>query len=208
MFGVWTLVLIVAAYLLGAIPFGILISRQVGSDLTKHGSGNSGAANAFRTLGAKGGAVVLVADIAKGSLAVLLAYIALLPPFAIPVAKALFGFLAVLGHNYSVFRGFKGGKGIATTFGVVLVLAPRVALLAGLVWLIGVSLTKYPSVGSLSAMVSLPLLMALERKDLPSIVFCVAAAGLAFFRHRENIERLKQGRELRYDEKVPTRSKL
>ncbi len=205
MFGFWTLVLLVAAYLLGAIPFGILISRQVGSDLTKHGSGNSGAANAFRTLGAKGGAIVLAADILKGSVAVLLVYVALLPPFALPIAKAVFGFLAVLGHNYSVFRGFKGGKGVATTFGVVLVLAPQVALLAGLVWLAGVALTRYPSVGSLTAMVSLPIFMALEKKDVPSILFCVAAAGLAFFRHRENIERLKQGRELRYDEKVSSR---
>ncbi len=201
MFGIWTLVLVIAAYLLGAIPFGILVARQLGEDLTRKGSGNSGAANAFRTLGVRGGAVVLVADVLKGSVACLLAYVALIPPFALPIAKAVFGFLAVIGHNYSVFRGFKGGKGIATTFGVVLVLAPKVALLAVLVWLAGIALTKYPSVGSLSAMVALPLLMALEGKDLPSILFCVAAAGLAFYRHRENLERLRQGRELRYDER-------
>ncbi len=201
MFGLWTVVLLVAAYLLGAIPFGQLIAKAGGKDLSKSGSGNTGAANAYRTLGAKGGAIVLLADLLKGTIACLLGYIALLPGFAVPAAKAVFGLLAVLGHNYSVFRGFKGGKGIATTFGVVLALSPRVALLAALIWLACVALTKYPSVGSLVAVVAMPLLMALQGGDLPSILFCVAAAGLAIFRHRENLERLRQGRELQYDER-------
>jgi len=201
MFGVWTVVVIAAAYILGAIPFGVVISRAAQKDITKTGSGNTGAANAYRTLGAKGGALVLVADILKGTVACLLAHIALVPGFALPAMKAILGILAVVGHNYSVFRGFKGGKGIATTFGVVLALNPKVAFLAGLVWLACIAFTKYPSVGSLSAVTSMPLLMALEGGDLASIVFCVLATGLAFLRHKENIERLKQGRELRYDER-------
>ena len=110
--------------------------------------------------------------------------------------------LAVLGHNYSIFRGFKGGKGIATTFGVVLALNPKVAFMSALVWLALVALTKYPSVGSLAAVTSMPLLMALEGGDVSSIVFCAVAAGFAFFRHKGNIERLRQGRELRYDERT------
>lgn len=201
MFGFWTIALLVAAYVIGAIPFGQLLAKASGKDLTQTGSGNTGAANAYRTLGVKGGALVLLADMLKGTLVALLAHIALLPGFAVPVAKAVFGLLAVLGHNYSVFRRFRGGKGIATTFGVVLAMSPKVALLAGLVWLSCVSLTKYPSVGSLCAVVSMPLLMAYAKGDLPSIIFCVLAAGLAILRHRENLERLRQGRELQYDER-------
>ncbi len=201
MFGIWTLIIVVAAYLLGAVPFGQVVARAAQKDLTKSGSGNTGAANAFRALGARGGAIVLLCDVLKGTVACLLAYVALVPGFAIPATKACLGFLAVLGHNYSVFRGFKGGKGIATTFGVVLALHPKVALMAALVWLAGVALTKYPSVGSLSAVTALPILMALEGGDISSIVFCVVAAGFAFYRHKANIERLRQGRELRYDER-------
>lgn len=201
MFGAWTLVLVVAAYLLGAVPFGQLVAKAAGKDLSRSGSGNTGAANAYRTLGWKGGVAVLLADLLKGTLACLLAYVALLPGFAVPAAKAAFGLLAVLGHNFSVFRGFKGGKGIATTFGVILAMSPKVALLAGLLWLACVALTKYPSVGSLAATVAMPILLALEKCDLPSILFGVAAAGLAIFRHRENLERLRQGRELQYDER-------
>ena len=201
MFGIWTLIVVLAAYLLGAVPFGIIISRAAQKDITKSGSGNQGAANAFRTLGPKGGALVLLADVLKGTAAVLLAYVSLVPSFALGPTKAVLGLLAVLGHNYSVFRGFKGGKGIATTFGVVLALHPKVALMAALVWLACVALTKYPSVGSLSAVTSMPILMALEGGDVSSIVFCAVAAGFAFLRHKANIERLRQGRELRYDER-------
>ena len=202
MFGIWTVVVVVGAYLLGAIPFGVLISRAVNKDITKSGSGNPGAANAFRTMGAKVGGLVLLADLLKGTIACLLAHVALVPGFAVPVMKAVLGLLAVLGHNYSIFRGFKGGKGIATTFGVVLALHPKVALLAALVWLAFIALSKYPSVGSLAAVTSMPLLMALEGGDLSAIVFCALAAGLAFFRHKDNLERLRQGRELRYDERA------
>jgi acyl phosphate:glycerol-3-phosphate acyltransferase len=202
MFGIWTIIVALGAYLLGAIPFGVVVARTVEKDLTKSGSGNTGAANAFRSLGIKGGAIVLAADVLKGTVACLLAYVSLVPGFALPATKAALGLLAVLGHNYSVFRGFKGGKGVATTFGVVLALNPKVALLGGLVWISCVALTKYPSVGSLSAVTAMPLLMALEGGDISSILFCAVAAGFAFFRHKANIERLKQGRELRYDERA------
>ena len=201
MFPMWTIALLVIAYVLGAVPFGQLIARAAGKDLAASGSGNTGATNAYRSLGWKGGLAVLLADLLKGTVAAMLAYVALVPAFAVPVVKAVLGLLAVVGHNYSVFRGFKGGKGIATTFGVVLAMSPRVALLAALLWIAIVALTKYASVGSLAAVTSMPLLMAFEKGDLPAIVFCVAAAGLAIFRHRENLERLRQGRELQYDER-------
>ncbi len=201
MFGPWTLILLVAAYLLGAVPFGQLVAKAAGVDLSRTGSGNTGATNAYRALGIKGGLLVLAADLFKGTVAACLAYLSLLPPFAIPVAKAVFGLLAVLGHNFSVFRAFKGGKGVATTFGVVLAMSPMVALHAALLWIACVALTKYSSVGSLAATVAMPILMAVQKGDLPSILFCVATAGLSIFRHRDNLERLRQGRELQYDEK-------
>lgn len=201
MFGPWTLFLVVAAYLLGAVPFGQLLAKAGGKDLSRTGSGNTGATNAYRALGLKGGLAVLLADLLKGTLAACFAYVSLMPPFLIPVAKAVFGLLAVLGHNFSVFRGFKGGKGVATTFGVVLAMSPRVALLAALLWVACVALTKYASVGSLAATVAMPILMAIQKADLPFILFAVVAAGLSVFRHRDNLERLRQGRELQYDEK-------
>lgn len=201
MFPLWTIALLVVCYLLGSIPSGILVARRSGVELSQHGSGNSGAANAYRALGAKGGLIVLAMDLLKGSLAVLLAHLAIMPAFLMPAVKAVFGLVAILGHNYSVFRRFKGGKGIATTFGVVLILAPRVAVLAFLLWLGMVALTRYSSVGSLTAMASLPILMALEGHSLFYILFGFAAAALAFYKHRENIERLRQGTELKLTQK-------
>ena len=201
MFGPWTLFLVVAAYLLGAVPFGQIVAKAGGKDLSRTGSGNTGATNAYRALGLKGGVAVLLADLLKGTIAACFCYVSLLPPIAFPIAKALFGLLAVLGHNFSVFRAFKGGKGVATTFGVVLAMSPKVALLAALLWIACVALTKYASVGSIAATVAMPILMAVQKGDLPSIVFCVVAAGLSIFRHRDNLERLRQGRELQYDEK-------
>ncbi len=203
MFPLWTLALVLVAYLLGSVPSGVIVAQQTaGVDLSSHGSGNTGAANAYRALGWKGGALVLLADTLKGSLAVFLAHVALLPAFFLPLAKVTLGFFAILGHNYSVFRGFKGGKGIATTFGVVLALAPKVALLAGLLWLGMVGLTKYSSVGSLTAMAALPLLMALEGQSIVYILFGFVAAAFAFYRHRANIERLRRGEELKYNQKI------
>lgn len=202
MFGAWTLVLLLAAYLLGAVPFGQLVARSSGKDLSRSGSGNTGAANAYRALGWRSGLLVLSADLLKGTAACALAYVALLPAFAIPLAKAIFGLLAVVGHNFSVFRGFQGGKGVATTFGVVLAMSPKVALMAGLLWLACVALTKYPSVGSITAVTAMPLLLAWQKADLPAILFGVAATGLCLYRHRENLERLRQGRELQYDERA------
>ena len=198
MFPFWALMLLLMCYLIGALPFGQWVGRRAGVDLSKQGSGNTGAANAARILGMKAGLTVLALDAAKGVVAVWLAYFALLP--FVSVIKVIFGFTAIIGHNYSVFRRFKGGKGIATTFGVVLALNPKVALLAGLVWLGLVGLTRYSSVGSLAAISAIPLLFVFYSAPWVYVGFGFAAAGLAFLRHRENLERLAQGRELKIDE--------
>lgn len=200
MFPFWVFILLAACYLLGSIPSGVLVANRTrGIDLSTHGSGNTGAANAFRALGWKGGALVLVLDVLKGVAAVFLAYFALMPPLVLPLIKVAYGLAAIVGHNWSVFRGFKGGKGIATSFGVVLALSPRVALLAILLWIAMVALTRYSSVGSLTASAALPILMAVEGEGVLYILFGIAAAALAFYRHRDNIERLRQGKELKLD---------
>jgi glycerol-3-phosphate acyltransferase PlsY len=197
-FPFWALLLLMICYLIGALPFGQWVGRRAGIDLSRQGSGNTGAANAARILGMKAGLTVLALDAAKGVVAVWLAYFALLP--FVSVIKVIFGLTAIIGHNYSVFRRFKGGKGIATTFGVVLALNPKVALLAGLLWLGLVGLTRYSSVGSLGAISAIPLLFVFYQAPWVNVGFGFAAAGLAFLRHRENLERLAQGRELKIDE--------
>jgi acyl phosphate:glycerol-3-phosphate acyltransferase len=198
-FPFWAMFLFVVCYLLGSLPFGQWVGQRHGIDLTQHGSGNTGAANAARALGLKGGLTVLGLDMAKGMIAVALAYLALMPGFVLHLTQVVFGFGAILGHNYSVFRRFKGGKGIATTFGVVLALNPKVALLAGLLWLGLVGLTRFSSVGSLGSTAAIPLLMVVYGAPWEYVVFGFAAAALAFLRHRENIERLTEGTENKID---------
>lgn len=200
MFPFWALFLLVVCYVVGALPFGQWVGRRAGVDLSKQGSGNTGAANAARILGFKAGLTVLALDAAKGVFAVLLAYFALLPSILLGLTQVCFGLMAIIGHNYSIFRRFKGGKGIATTFGVVLALNPKVFLLAGLVWLGLVGLIGYSSVGSLAATSAIPLLFVFYQAPWVYVGFGFAAAALAFIRHRENLERLAQGRELKIDE--------
>jgi len=199
-FPFWAMFLLVVCYLIGALPFGLWVGRKAGLDLSKHGSGNTGAANAARMLGYKAGLTVLALDLAKGVVAVILAYFALLPGMLLNLTKVCFGFTAIFGHNYSIFRGFKGGKGIATTFGVMLALNPKVTLLSALLWLGLVGLTRFSSVGSLGATSAMPLLLVYYSAPWEYVAFGFASAALAFWRHRENLERLTEGRELKIDE--------
>lgn len=203
MFPFWAMFLVLVAYLLGSLPFGLWVARRYGVDLASRGSGNTGAANAARTLGAQAGLTVLALDAFKGAFAVFLAYFALLPGFMFPLSQVAFGLAAIVGHNYSVFRRFKGGKGIATTFGVVAVLSPKVAALAGLLWIGLVGLTRFSSVGSLGAISAIPLLMVYYGCRWEYILFGFLSAGFGFLRHRENLERLMEGRELKIDDDGP-----
>jgi glycerol-3-phosphate acyltransferase PlsY len=196
----WALFLLLVCYLLGAVPFGLLVARQAGVDLTSRGSGNSGATNAHRVMGLKAGLTVLGLDALKGALAVMLAYFALLPGLVFHMTQVLFGLAAVLGHNYSIFRRFKGGKGIATTFGVMLVLSPQVTFLAALLWVGLLLMTRFSSVASLGSTSCMPLLLVYFSAPWEYVLFGFAAAGLAFWRHRENLERLTEGRELKFDQ--------
>lgn len=197
MFPVWTLGLLLACYLIGSIPTGLLVSRRMGGvDLRKVGSGNIGATNAFRALGPTGGLLVLAGDGLKGFLAVQLALFALAPGLLLPVVQVLFGGAAIVGHNWSLFLGFKGGKGIATSLGVLLALSPEVAAMAALLWVAVVALTRYSSLASLAAAVAVPILMIVQGENPVYLVFGILAAAFALYRHQGNLQRLMKGEEL------------
>ena len=184
--------IVVVAFFVGAIPFGVLVSRAFyGTDIRKSGSGNIGAANALRTLGKRGAAAVLVLDALKG-LAPTLAASAL----GGPVGATLAAFASVAGHCYSPFLGFKGGKGVATFLGTVIALWWPAGIAFALVWIAAVVACGYASVGSMLGSLAMgPVLwFGLGRIGL---VYGVTAALFIIARHRENLERLRRGTENR-----------
>jgi glycerol-3-phosphate acyltransferase PlsY len=186
--------LVVAAYVVGAIPFGLLVVRAVtGHDIRKEGSGNIGATNVFRTAGPALGIGVLVLDLLKGLLPVLVAR-----RLGVPPATLVFvGLAAIAGHNWSLFLGGKGGKGIATSYGVLLALSPMAGILAGLIWIAVVVATRYASLASLLGMLAVPVVIGVRREPPAYLAFGIVAVVFAFYRHRANITRLLRGEELR-----------
>ena len=212
----------VAAYLFGSIPFGFLVARAKGIDIRTVGSGNIGATNAMRVLGKPAGIFVLLMDALKGYFAC-----ALLPALVFnsvaPHTTGLFAFFqnqpvelqtrltilagicAVLGHNYTCWLKFKGGKGIATTAGVYLALAPWAVLIALVVFIIALWLTRYVSVGSIAAAIALPIAVwILPPHDLLLGIVTTALGALAVYKHKSNIQRLLAGTENRLGKKPAT----
>lgn len=192
------------AYLLGSVPSAVWIGKNFyGIDVRQHGSGNAGATNTLRVLGKKAGFVVLGIDALKGFAAASLA-ILILPDAGdenlLLIYKIVLGFIAVLGHVYPVFAGFKGGKGIATLLGVVIALNAWLALYCFLLFVLTVSITRYISVGSmLSAMMSPLIAFWLNHYNInPLFYFCCAVAVLVIYTHRANIKRLAAGSENRF----------
>lgn len=189
---------LIASYLLGAIPTSYLAGRIFrGIDLREHGSKNLGATNLYRALGWRFAIPVGMFDAAKGAIPVLL--------FAPRVSgSALFalacGITAVVGHVFSIFVGFRGGKGVATAAGMMLALTPAALGVAALVWAVLVFLTGYVSVGSIAAAAVFPLAVyILERPDRPEILWLDAAVALGIiWLHRANIRRLLNGTENRF----------
>lgn len=181
-----------AAYFLGAIPFGLLFSKLLAHrDPRQYGSGNIGATNAMRTGGKLVGALTLAADIGKGSLAVA-ASMALSDGGWVVAATAIAAFL---GHVFPVYLKFKGGKGVATMFGVVLPWMPWVAVAAFCVWLLTLKISRYVSVASITAGISLPLAAWWLDGSLQGVSTCVIFALLMPARHAANIRRLIEGTE-------------
>ena len=208
------LIVVIIAYLLGAIPFGLIISRRVARvDIREHGSGNVGATNVFRTLGARPGLVTAVLDMSKAALSVLLAVfitgnevlLAGGQDIYVQVAQVLAATSAMVGHNWSVYFKFMGGKGVACFFGGLLVINWVVALIGIAAGIIIALSTRYVSLGSMLAAVCVLLaLVALALLGVSSpvyIVYGLLGAGLIVFQHRSNIARLKSGKELKLGDK-------
>ena len=210
------------AYLLGSIPFGFLVAKAKGIDIRSAGSGNIGATNALRVLGKPAGIFVMVMDVLKGFLAVYLAmHLAakygdssgallgdgLKQPLAQVFDLGIFaGIFAVLGHNYTCWLKFKGGKGIATTGGVYLALAPWALLVALIVFILAILLTKYVSVGSMAAAMALPVtvwVMTPHETFLGTVT--TALGALAIYKHKGNLQRLRAGTENRLGQKKETK---
>lgn len=189
---------LVVAYLLGSIPSGHIAGRLRGVDLRQVGSGNMGAANVFRTLGKKMGIAVLVADIAKGAIAVVVAAALTDDPWPLVA-----GCVAVAGHIFPVWLRFRGGKGVATAAGVVIGLMPLVAAVVLPAWVLIVALTRYTSVGSIvAAAAATPLAWAFGY-DWPYVVLAGLMALAILVKHRSNMRRLMQGNENRIELRRP-----
>ena len=185
-------VVAVASYLLGAVPFGLVISRLMGlGDVRKIGSGNIGATNVLRTGSKPAALLTLVLDGGKGAAAVLIAR-ALVGEDAAQLA----GFSAFLGHLYPVWLGFKGGKGVATFFGTAFALVPLVGAIAAIIWLSSAALTRISSLSALLAATGAPL-AALMTGNAQALVLFLAIGALIFLRHAPNIQRLLNGTEPR-----------
>jgi glycerol-3-phosphate acyltransferase PlsY len=176
----------------GSIPTGLILARLVtGRDIRQEGSGNIGAANVTRTAGRKIGALVAVLDACKGILPVLLARALGLDHWAL----ALVGLAAVAGHDFSLFLGLRGGKGVATSVGAALALAPLVGIVTIVVWVGVLFGTGISSVASLSALTALPIIMAATGQPPTYVLLGIALLLLAAVKHYENIIRLSQGTE-------------
>lgn len=189
--------LVVAAYFIGAFPTSYLVARATrGIDLRQHGSGNLGATNAFRVLGWRAATPIFIIDIAKG----------FLPVFLFPridgtglIAWSLaYGAAAIIGHVFSIYVGFRGGKGVATGAGVFLALAPAAVLIDLVIWAVLVYATGYVSLGSVVAAAALPLLVAATGAALPVLALSIALALFVVVAHRSNIRRLLHGGEHRF----------
>ena len=191
------ILLAIAAFIIGSVPTGVLIARSRGIDLKQKGSGNIGATNVLRTTGKWPAVITLLGDSLKGAAAVLLAR-----HFGAGVLfEGVIGIFSILGHNFSVFMKFEGGKGVATSLGVLSIYSPETALFTVILWLLTVSITKYSSLGALLSFGFLPVNMILfdTKEKLP---IALTMTLMMFIRHSENISRLAKGTEPKIGKKI------
>jgi len=187
------LVLGIAGYLIGSIPFGLLIGRLFyGIDVRDSGSGNIGTANTYRLLGSRAGSLVLVCDTAKGFVPALVASL-LLPPWL----TVLVAVTPVIGHMRSIFLGFKGGKGVATASGIILALMWPIFLINYAIWLAIIVVTRYVSLASICAATSFAVLTFVFDEPTAYRVSAVALSAVVIWAHRGNVGRLLRGTESR-----------
>lgn len=180
-------------FVFGSVPSGLWLVKAIhGIDIRQYGSKNIGSTNVFRTVGGKTASLVLLCDAGKGILAALLADM-LTGGDLYAVLFAAIG--ALLGHNYSLFLGFKGGRGVATGLGLLIFLMPKVSGICFLVWLAIVLATRYVSLGSCVGALCAPFIAFYFGYPLPVIIFAAIAAAFVIIRHKDNIKRLLNGTE-------------
>jgi glycerol-3-phosphate acyltransferase PlsY len=184
--------MLLICYLIGSIPCGYLIGRRKSVDLRSRGSGNIGATNAFRILGPELGLLVLFCDVAKGFIPVLIVNNIFGPAWGVGA-----GLAAMVGHNWSVFLGFRGGRGVATGAGVLIALMPWVVFIAFIVWVLVVLISGYVSLGSIIAAIAVPIIALILRVPWVYFIFAVPVPILVVIRHLPNIRRLQAGTESR-----------
>ncbi|MBF0401818.1 MAG: glycerol-3-phosphate 1-O-acyltransferase PlsY [Magnetococcales bacterium] len=191
---------LLAAYLLGAVPFGLLVARLMGAgDIRQQGSGNIGATNVLRTAGRLAGAIALLLDMLKGVLPILFARLWLGPeaPLVAGIALALF-----LGHLYPIYLGFKGGKGVATALGIYLAWTPEAGLYAILTWLLALLIWRTSSLSALLSFLCLPAYLFFQ-ESRAAMATALLIVPWIFWRHRANIQRLATGTEPRVGRSAP-----
>lgn len=202
------IIVTIIAYLLGSISFSVIISKKMaGFDVRERGSGNAGTTNVLRTVGKKASIITLICDVLKGVVAILVAYIAGLI-LKDSVDKALLiqlaGLAVIIGHTFPIFFGFKGGKGIATALGVLLITNWNIGLICLVFALVLMIITKMVSLGSLAAAVLFPILIIFMPHtsylvDGNYIIYGILVAALVIFNHRANVKRLLTGTENKID---------
>jgi glycerol-3-phosphate acyltransferase PlsY len=196
---------IIVGYGFGSVPSGVLVGRIAGfGDPRARGSGKTGATNILRTMGPGAAVAVAASDILKGAIPVLLARSVIFP--GQPWAEVLAGMAAIVGHNYSIFIRFAGGRGVATGTGASLAIQPVVALLGTIFFVVPIILTRYVSLGSIVAAASLPVIdaifVATGRDSFPHLVFYVFTAAFVIYSHHDNVARLLAGTERKLGQKA------
>ena len=193
-------VVAIIAYAIGSISFSVIFSRKfAGFDVREKGSGNAGTTNVLRTVGKKVAALTLVCDILKGVIAVLIAMLVghIWKELDTALLKYLAGFMAILGHTFPIFFEFRGGKGVATSLGILLTIEPKIGLICLIFAIILIALTKMVSVGSILAAILFPILNIFigQNNNFGTITISILIALLVIFNHRKNIQRIKDGNE-------------
>jgi glycerol-3-phosphate acyltransferase PlsY len=192
----------VASYIIGSIPFGVLISRGVAQiDITQKGSGNIGATNVTRELGIKWGFLTLVMDILKGFFPVFLCS-RIIPDFGIGLS--IVGLAAFIGHQFSLFQRFRGGKGVATVTGIYLAVSPIPVIIALVIFIIVLYKSDFVSLGSMISVSSMPILFILFKESRELIISSLIIAAMICISHKDNIQRLIRGEENRWRKRSVT----
>ena len=186
------IIVILCSYIIGSIPSGLILGKTFWNvDLREYGSKNIGATNAWRTLGKLPGFIVFVADLLKGMIGVYLGMLLV----GTSTAMIIGGIVAIIGHSLSLFLKFKGGKGVATGLGVIIMLMPTVSAIVFIIWLVVVMLSKYVSLASIIAAICVPIFAFVLGMPFEFVAFGVVAALFVIYRHKSNIGRLMNGTE-------------